>query len=106
MKPTADWLAWSLQFFAGLVGGALFGFVIVTRRGIGQWLAPDQVSTFLCGIALLGAGLASYYGDRFWYGSSAYRVSTIEDLKHNAATRIGSIATGILGMIIILTTIR
>jgi hypothetical protein len=106
MKPTADWLAWSLQFFAGFVGGAILGFVIVTRRSMGHWLAPDHVSTFLCGIAFLGAGLASYYGDRFWYGSSAYRVSSIEDIKHNAATRIGSIAAGILGTIIILTTIR
>jgi hypothetical protein len=99
MRQRADWLAWSLQFIFGLIVGTFFGFGIIAkshRRGGGWWLASEQVSIFLSGAALIGAGLASYYGDRLWLGSS-YRVIPPDDMKQSRISRIISIVTGTLG---------
>lgn len=105
MKRGADWFAWSLQFVVGLPVGALIGFAIISRgrRFGGGWrLASDQVSIFLWGAALIGAGLASFYGDRLWL-SSSYRVIPPDDIKHSNTSRIVSTATGALGCILVLT---
>lgn len=106
MNRGADWLAWFLQFIAGLVAGALVSVAIISRRrfGGGWWLASQQVPTFIWGTALIGAGLASFYGDRLWLGSS-YRVIPPDDIKHSDTSRIVSIITGALGGILVLTAI-
>ncbi|CAN5870744.1 hypothetical protein BH11VER1_BH11VER1_35890 [soil metagenome] len=107
MKRGADWLAWSLQFIAGLVIGALLGCAIISksrRFGGGWWLASEHVSTFIWGAALVGAGLASFYGDRLWLGSS-YRVIPPDGIEHSYTSRIVSIVTGALGGVLVVTSI-
>lgn len=107
MKRGADWLAWFLQFIVGLAVGALVGLVMISRRrryGGGFWLDPEQVSTFIFGAALICAGLASYYGDRLWLGSS-YRVIPPDGIRHSDTSRILSIIMGLLGGILVLTAL-
>jgi hypothetical protein len=48
------------------------------------------------GAALIGAGLASYYGDRLWVGS-AYRVIPPDDIARSVATKLLSILAGAVG---------
>lgn len=101
MKRSADWLAWSLHFVVGLAVGAFIGVAIVSRRrrfGSGCWLAPEQAPFFICGAALLGAGLASLYGDRLWLGSS-FRVIPPTDIQHSNTSRILSIVMVFAGSI-------
>lgn len=108
MKRGADWFAWILQFILGLVVGALFGFALLylkfgRRRGVESpvfKIAPDQVSTFVWGVALIIAGLASLFGDRLWLGSS-YNEMLSDDTKHSRVSRIISIVTIVSGSILI-----
>jgi hypothetical protein len=65
MKQRADWLAWSLQFIAGVVAGFIVGFIAISRQG-NFWMRADHAWTLLLGAALFGAGLASHYGDELW----------------------------------------
>lgn len=107
MKKSANWLNWSLQFLAGLLVGGFIGYAIVSKRrrfGGGWWLAPECVSMFLWGAALLGAGLASFYGERLWWGS-LYRVIPPDEMEHSRSSRVASIATGALGCILIAVSI-
>jgi hypothetical protein len=107
MKRGADWFAWSLQFIVGLVIGAFIGVATIARRrtlGGGWWLASDQVSTFIWGAALIGAGLASFYGDRLWLGSS-FRVIPPDGIKHSDTSSMVSILTGLLGVVLVLRAI-
>ena len=107
MKRGADWLAWSLQFVVGLVVGAFIGLAIISRSrsfGGGLWLVSEQVSTFICGMALIGGGLASFFGDQLWVGST-YRVIPPDGIKHSSASRIVSVVTGVLGGILALTSV-
>jgi len=110
MKRGADWFAWILQFIVGLVVGALFGFALLhfkfgrpSSRPLFQ-LAPEQVSTFILGAALIVAGLASLRGDRLWMGSS-YNEMLSDDYKHSRASRFISIVTMVLGGILVLTAL-
>ena len=112
MKRGADWFAWILQFIVGLVVGALFGFALLylkfgRRRGGGSpifKIAPDQVSTFVWGAALIIAGLASLLGDRLWLGSSYTRILP-DGLTHSRVSRFISIVTMVLGGILFLSAI-
>lgn len=107
MKRSADWLAWSLQFIVGLAVGAFIGIAIIARRrrfGGGWWLASDQVSTLVLGAALIGAGLASFYGDKLWLGS-AFRVIPPDGIKHSDTSRMVSIISGLLGVVFLLAAI-
>jgi hypothetical protein len=97
MKRQADWFAWSLQFIFGLIVGVCLGFgVIGKRRRSDGWLNSEQIPIFILGAALIGAGLASFYGDRLWLGSS-YHVIPPDGIEHNDKSRIASIITGALG---------
>lgn len=67
MKKPADWLAWCLQFALGFVVGGLIGIRLMSEGVV----PPDgQMRVFLGGTALIGAALASRYGDRFWLRDS------------------------------------
>jgi len=91
----------------GLVIGAFIGLAIIARRrrlGGGWWLASDQVSTFIAGAALIGAGLASFYGDQLWLGSS-FRVIPPDGIRHSDISRMVSIVTGMSGVVLVLTAI-
>lgn len=94
--PTPDWTAWSLQFTAGLVAGAISGAVATHESGLAGGKFP-----MIAGLALAGAGLASWFGDRIWLDQSQ-RVLPPEEMDHTPATRVASIASLILGCIVAL----
>ena len=107
MNRNVDWFAWVFQFVAGLLVGAFIGAVIISRRrrhGGGWWIAPDLVLPFIVGAALIGGGLASFYGDRLWIGSS-YRVIPPDGVDHSRASHIASISSGVIGCFIVLTAL-
>lgn len=107
MKRGADWLAWGLQFVAGFFVGGLVGFGFVSRgsRSVGGWWQPPLLSClFMVGAALIGAGLASFHGDKLWLGTS-YRVVEPEGLQHSDASRRASVMTGLLGVTLVLVAI-
>ena len=98
MKQGADWLAWSLQFIAGFFVGALIALAILSKaaRHAGFNMTQDTVVPFILGPAFIGAGLASYYGDRLWIGDS-YRIIPPDEIRQSDISRVVSIAAGILG---------
>lgn len=102
MKQGADWLAWSLQFIAGLVVGAALALYLI-RRGwyVGTNAASQHILMLVTGAALIGAGSASYLGDRLWFGSS-YRVIPPDDIPHSVTTKALSILAGAIGGSLIL----
>jgi hypothetical protein len=100
----ADWLAWVLQFILGLIVGCVLGAVLISRRRHGFWMTSEAIPAYLLGAALLGAALASYYGDRLWLGSS-YRVIPPDEIRHSAKSRTASISVGGLGGILVLAAV-
>jgi hypothetical protein len=102
MKTGADWLAWLLQFAAGLVAGLLLGLVILgSRSGMRSiWLGKDLIPAFLTGWALVGAGLASWHGDRLWLGRS-FRVVRPDGVTHSRTSRIASLTAAAAGGLLV-----
>lgn len=98
MKPGADWLAWILQFAAGAIAGLLLGVAILgSQKGLSSyWLEPDLAPSFLAGWALVGAGLASWHGDRLWLGQS-FRVVRPDGVKHSRFSRLASLTAALAG---------
>ena len=97
MKQRADWLAWSLRFIAGFIVGAILALYLTRRNWPFVLSTPSQhILMLVIGAALIGAGLASYYGDRLWVGSS-YRAIPPDDIPRSAATKFLSILTGVVG---------
>ena len=97
MNPRADWFAWALHFLGGLVAGSLSSFLFLRggRRSI-PLITSEAFPVFLIGLALLGAGLASRYGDRLWIGDS-YRVIPPDEPRQSAVscrTSFGSVCIG------------
>ena len=88
----------ALQFIVGLVVGAIVGVGVISRRRYhgGFMLDPEQAAKFFFGAALIGAGLASQYGDRLWFGLS-YRVVPPDGIKHSDASRLVSRVTMLWG---------
>lgn len=98
MKPGADWMAWTLQFVAGLLAGLLLGLAILGSRrdSSSYWLDPDQVPAFLAGLALVGAGLASWHGDRLWLARS-FRVVRPDGVTHSRTSKIAALTAAAAG---------
>jgi hypothetical protein len=63
-----------------------------------------DVIILLLGAALIGAGLASFFGDRLWIGNS-YRVIPPDDFEQSETSRDVSIVIGTLGGCLILRVI-
>ncbi len=108
MKHSADWFSWSLQFIAGLVVGAVVSLMFLgehSRSGRGAGLVEwRNAPIFIAGAALIGAALASFYGDRLWLGDS-YRVIPPDDIAHTDLSRIASIVVGVLGGLLVLAAL-
>jgi len=101
MKRGADWLAWSLQLIVGLAVGGFIGLRIITDNGRYShapclWLENAHVPMFLCGAAMIGGGLASYFGDTLWIGQS-YRVLPPDEPQNSPVSRALSVFIGLLG---------
>ena len=102
MKEGADWLAWSMQFVAGLVAGSFVGVLFYPDGAHSiPFFSREAWPEFLLGVALLGAGLGSYYGDVLWIGDS-YRVIPPDRMQHSVASRRASFFVGACGVIRIL----
>jgi hypothetical protein len=101
MKRGADWLSWSLQLIAGFVVGAIFGLSVQGRSSSHDLLA---CLGFTLGAALIGAGLASFYGDWLWIASS-YRVIPPDDVEHSGVSRGVSVVTCTTGAVLVLLTV-
>ena len=102
MNPGADWLAWLLQFVAGAIAGSLLGLAMLgSRDGLRSlWLGKDLIPAFLTGWALVGAGLASWYGDRLWLGQS-FRMVRPDGVKHSKTSRIASLTAAVAGGLLV-----
>ncbi len=102
MKPGADWLAWALQFVAGAIAGLLLGLAFLgSRNGLRSfWLGTDLIPAFLSGWALVGAGLASWHGDRLWLGQS-FRVVRPDGVTHSRTSRIASLTAAVAGGLVV-----
>ena len=98
MKRSADWLAWSLQLIVGLAVGGVIGLRVISRGRYnpGFSLATEHVPLFLWGAAMVGGGLASYFGDKLWIGDS-YRVIPPDAPQNSPASRALSVFIGLLG---------
>lgn len=105
MQNRADWVAWSMQFIAGIVVGSVLGISMISgRRGLlgrGWWDSPVIGTMFVVGASLTTAGLASFYGDSLWLGSSHQSYITGESPRHSPWSRRVSIISGTLGVLLI-----
>jgi hypothetical protein len=107
MNRKPDWVAWLLQGLVGFVVGGFLGFAFVVKTASGRrgsFVADDQKSLFLLGLAVIGFGVASLLGDRLWLRDS-YRHVTPDDPVHNPATKFASIAIGVVGAALVLCAI-
>jgi hypothetical protein len=97
MKTGANWLAWALQFIAGFIAGGIVGLVL-TRGGWQSYrgMPFDQFLLSVGGAALVGAGLATYYGDRLWNGL-LYDVIPPDEFPQSWPSRLLSCAIGAVG---------
>lgn len=96
----ADWMAWSLQF---LLGAGVF--VFLGLRFISEGLPVQQATSvtlalILLSFALVGGGIASRWGDRFWVGDE-YRVIPPDGIDHNRLSRFLSHLSMASGLILL-----
>jgi hypothetical protein len=93
MNDRADWVAWSLQFALGLVVGAALGFGYSWGRA--PLVRAESRMLAVVGAALLGAALASGYGDELWLGS--HRGFRTDAPRHSRTSRAVSLVVGCVG---------
>lgn len=105
MNERADWLGWSIQFIVGFVAGAFSSLVFVRggRRSI-PLIAQHTSPTFTLGLALIGAAVASRYGDAYWIGTS-YSIIPPDEPKQSAASRRSSLVVGCVGGVLVLVAL-
>ena len=97
----ADWLAWSLQFFAGSIIGLFLGYAVAGRKRYYavSLLAPDDIMPFALGAALLGGALASHYGDRLWMEDRVFPNDPVQQsqFSFSCSVTIGFVGVGLMG---------
>ena len=64
-EDRTNWISWILQGLLGLVCGLYGGFALSHTRD-GPLLQPGCTALFVWGATLLGAGIATIYGDQLW----------------------------------------
>lgn len=107
MNAKANWLAWSLQ----LIFGALLGGVIAATSAWGRQpcfdFSDDEGGLafgYVLGCSMVIGGLASYFGDELWLGSSL-RAYQPPEMPHSAVSRGSSLCIGIVGLGLIVITL-
>ena len=89
---------------AGFIVGAFLGLWLLPRgprHGPALNMTLEDIIDFILGAALIGAGLASFFGDRLWIGLS-YRIIPPDGVRHSELSRAASIATGTVGGLVLL----
>jgi hypothetical protein len=106
MKRNGDWVAWALQFVAGMIAGGILGFAMVlkTASGRSRLLADDQTSTFLWGLALIGGALAGAFGDRLWLGER-YQILDPDEPNLNLPMRVVNWTIAAVGTLLCLSAL-
>lgn len=99
-KPRADWIAWSLQYVLGFILGA-FGAWGLLNSGENQSVSrfEDWEMEFCLGGALFLAGLAAFYGDRWWL-SNAYQVVQADGVRHSKTSAGIAAISWLVGLVI------
>jgi hypothetical protein len=64
-EEKTNWISWILQGLIGLICGLYGGFALSHTRD-GPWMQPGCTALFVWGATLLGAGIATIYGDQLW----------------------------------------
>lgn len=64
-EDKTNWVSWILQGLLGSICGLYFGYELSHTRD-GPWMRPGCTATFIWGAILLGAGIATIYGDQLW----------------------------------------
>jgi hypothetical protein len=99
-RQQADWLAWSLQAILGVFVGIVVGFGVLSEMHELPWLSGRPALLFVCGAGLVGAGIASLFGDQLWMGEN-YRVLAPNAPEHSPISRTVSwwlVAAGIASL--------
>ena len=97
MKKSADWIAWCLQFVFGFAFGVGMGLLSLRHGRLHSGLPSDMhMRGLLLGAGLIGAAIASRYGDRFWIGDN-YRAIPPDEPQTNRLSRAISLFAGIVG---------
>jgi hypothetical protein len=101
VKPRVNWLTWSFQFIGGLIVGGVLGFYIVYRPSGRHRLLfnPEHLPLFVCGVALIGAAIASCLGERLW--GSSHLAAAQDRIEHNTASRTISITASAIGALLV-----
>jgi len=101
----ADWLSWIMQAIAGLFAGAVLGLGMASRGRAGGWRFDETLLLpFIIGTAMMGAALASHYGDRLWIGHS-YRIIPPDGVRHSRSSQFLSFFLGTAGLLLALSAI-
>lgn len=64
-EDRTNWVSWVLQGLLGSICGLYFGYELSHTRG-GPWIQPGGLAMAIWGTTLLGAGIATIYGDQLW----------------------------------------
>ena len=103
-SPQADWIAWILHFIVGAFVGGMIGLSIISRgnRSIGgELLDHHLILPFIAATALMGAGLASFMGDKLWIGDN-FRCIPPDGIPQSSASTMMSYAIGVLGCLVLI----
>lgn len=64
-EDRTNWVSWVLQGLLGSICGLYFGYELSHTRE-GPWIQPGGLAMAIWGMTLLGAGIATIYGDQLW----------------------------------------
>lgn len=107
MNRLGETIGWALHYLLGLVSGAALGAGLIYGRSGHRsdidtgLISKDVAFPFILGVALLGAGLGAFLGDRLWM-SQHYRMVPPEGPPHTTLTRFVSLTNIIIGAGLIL----
>ena len=109
MNAKANWLAWSLQLIFGALLGGVAGAASAWGRGRAAHFhfSDDEGGLafgYVLGCSMVIGGLASYFGDELWLGSSL-RAYQPPEMPHSAVSRGSSLCIGIVGLGLIVITL-
>lgn len=107
MTRLGEWIGWAMHYLLGLMVGGGLGLGLVYGRKqryhsvMNSGVVSQEVAfPFILGVALLGAGIGAWFGDRFWM-SESYRVIAPEGPAHTSITKMASVTSMVVGVCLI-----